>query len=198
MVRQSIGIKGYLGERIVRQWLENIVYKNEKHLKIVEQIVPLELYSPGGAFLDFGIIKNNKVYDIYEVKAQDYLLDRDDFNEPLIKMWKKETDYLDFKIQNNDEIFKSSKSVVPTLILLSPPDGNSIRNKLRDFEFQHIIFFSKIFNDFKESDFEISIDKIFEDMKKDIIFEINELQNPKKGKNNLVLFNNKLNDIEML
>ena len=51
-------------------------YKKSKEYTIASQIIPTNIPKKGGGYLDFGVIKNKIVEAVYEVKSQDYILDR--------------------------------------------------------------------------------------------------------------------------
>ena len=74
MPKREIGIRGYVGELIVEQWLR-CNFKPNKGYKIVNQIRPKDINARGGPYLDFGVIRKGKVCGIYEVKTQNYPLE---------------------------------------------------------------------------------------------------------------------------
>ncbi|NOR46622.1 MAG: hypothetical protein GQ533_01035 [Methanosarcinaceae archaeon] len=66
MPKSEVGLRGYIGEAIVKQWL------NIKHpeCRIVSQIMPTEVDGKGGPYLDFGVVRDDDVViEVYEVKT---------------------------------------------------------------------------------------------------------------------------------
>lgn len=64
MPNKGSKIRGYIGESIVRQWLE-IKYPEKDGFEIVEEILPSGVPKSGGPYLDFGVIKDGKVVAVF-------------------------------------------------------------------------------------------------------------------------------------
>ena len=86
MAEMDVGLRGFIGELVVQYWLEK---KYNKGFTIVRQIMPEEVDKKGGGYLDFGVINNKQeVVGVYEVKTQDYILDKGfKINKSLRYIW---------------------------------------------------------------------------------------------------------------
>ncbi len=114
MAERYIGIKGYVGELIVKTWLESIYHKEEYLIK--SQIRPGNIDPKRGPYLDFGVVnKSNEVELVCEVKTQDYILDGKyaKINKSLLYLWGyiSGEDRTEFKSEQNEPaIFQNASS----------------------------------------------------------------------------------------
>lgn len=165
MVTENIGLRGYLGEKIVEKWLEK-KYPDHEHYKIVRQIIPIKKDESrwiGGGHLDFGIIKDNKVKAIYEVKTQEPHIEEINLAWKYIK--ENINEKLEFEIQNDKEKRRipSDNNLDLKVVLLTKARDNVNLDK------NEIIWFKEIFDDKN-----LGIENI--DYKKDITDEIENIR----------------------
>lgn len=59
MPTRETGIKGYVGEQVVKQWLNKTVCKSKEY-NIVSQVKPVRIDNAGGPYLDFAVIKKGR------------------------------------------------------------------------------------------------------------------------------------------
>jgi len=173
MPKSEVGLRGYIGEAIVKQWL-SIKYPE---CKIVSQIMPTEVDGKGGPYLDFGVVKDGVVMGVYEVKTQDYILGKNfHINKALTHIWDSDEKNISFKVQNSKEILKGADDINAYLILLVPP--NDVGLSEIDNNIQYVKLFCEIFN---ESAFVVNKEMIYCETKKDIDGNLKILRNPKNG-----------------
>lgn len=129
MPERMTGIKGYVGEILVREWLKKKNSAQKYHVR--SEIIPNNVDQRGGPYLDLCVIKNNQIIRVFEVKTQDYTLD--DINKSLKYLWKmqkgkngkyfgeqqKEYAYINDEIGKENIVF--SKKVKSCLVLMCPP-----------------------------------------------------------------------------
>jgi len=163
MVKENIGLRGYIGEKIVEIWLKKIFPK----YKVIRQVIPEGVDKRGGPYLDFAVVKDKKIIKIYEVKTQEYPLNK--INKALCYIWESGSKIMKFKTQDNKEYI--AENFEAYIILLQKSDRN-LWNKYKD----KIIFFKKIFNNL---DIELISKIISEKGRVDIIKEINTLSKQK-------------------
>lgn len=173
MPRREIGLRGYLGEAIVEQWL-NIKCPS---CTIESQIIPKGVDKKGGPYLDFGVIKDNNVKEVYEVKTQDYILRKDfHINKSLIYIWNNKN--IEFNVQANKKCFYGSDDLKAYLILLVPPNDNWLNQNQK--YLKYVKLFSEIFND---PTFVLNKEKLYSQTKDDLEKNIEKLRKPENGKN---------------
>ncbi len=189
MPQRQIGIRGYVGEAVVKEWLDK-KYPNSKGYKIVSQIMPEDMPRKGGEYLDFAVIKENIVNSIYEVKTQDCILDKTfPINKALLFMWENKGKNLKLITQNGEK-YNSDIDTQSYLIILVPPnnDGN---NNIGKNNLKNIILFNEIFREFGDS---LNKVKIHNELLSDLENEIENLKNPTQGKTLLNEFIKMRND----
>ncbi len=180
MVRRSIGIRGYLGERIVEYWLEQ-KYPKEKGYFIIEEVVPQKHLKQGGNYLDFGVVRDDKVVAVYEVKTQDYGLKKHSFNDALIALWNKKNKFekiIRQYIEDEKKEFKLADKFNARLVLLVPPPKATMDNLEKD-EWENIMLMEEIFKDLKDKGFQIK--NILSKVKEDLEEEQKCIKNPTKN-----------------
>jgi len=118
MVSKGIGLRGYVGEEIIRLWLSR-KYGEEN---IVRQVVPEEFPRRGGPYLDFGILRNKVITGVCEVKTQDWDLTESGINKSLKYIWNNpgKSEYF---LSQDRQRYKSNKDVSAFLVLLRAPKG---------------------------------------------------------------------------
>lgn len=168
MAKRTIDLRGYIGEAIVRQWL-HYRYPEAEGYEIKYQILPSGIDRSGGPYLDFGILKDGLLEYVYEVKTQDYKLDK--LNKALKYIWENQGDLSTFEVQNDPKKYPVSPNFEAILILLVQPNFN----KLEIFRtFGHYIrYFNMIFDD---PDFQIDVEAIKDDFFKNYEIELKFLR----------------------
>ena len=178
MPEQRIGIRGYIGELIVYQYLCN-KFPEKDGYKTIKEIIPSDAQKKGGAFLDFAVIKGKTIKRIYEVKTQDFIFGENSRINPALEfIWK-----------NNPTKFEDSegKSYSTTddfnafLVLLVPPNLDFCKKIKKE----KIILFSELVIDgksFLKSLDNKEINQIILEFKKDLEEEIKTIKKPTKGK----------------
>jgi len=103
MPERTAGIKGYVGELIVKEWLKH-KYR-DSNATIEEQVLPDNVDNRGGPYLDLCVLKNDKIVEIYEVKTQNYEIR--DINKSLWYLWGEEkgTHNKYYKKDNGEEAY---------------------------------------------------------------------------------------------
>jgi hypothetical protein len=86
MAERIAGIKGYIGELIVREWLKHRY--DLPNYSIKTQIRPKNVDPEGGPYLDLCVLKGDEIIEVYEIKTQDYRILQ--INKSLSYLWKKE------------------------------------------------------------------------------------------------------------
>ncbi|MHA1224379.1 MAG: hypothetical protein ACTSP3_14215 [Candidatus Heimdallarchaeaceae archaeon] len=175
-----------MGERIVYFWLKNFEYSDQERYEIIEQVVPSELHSHGN-YLDFGVLEENKLIAFYEVKAQDYILDKDAFNKALLSIWDQEFELRKCKSLAGIE-YEIIDDFKAFLVLLVPPNKKTVTEKLLPNELKNIILFEEIFAKISTEQIAQIKEEITEKMQKDYDEEIEALKNPTQGKRLLKIF----------
>jgi hypothetical protein len=174
MPKSEIGLRGYIGEAIVNQWL-NRKYPISERYEVISQIIPDGVPKKGGPYLDFGVIKDNIVKEVYEVKTQDYIFDKTfNINISLEHIWKNKDKIFEFKDQNGKE-FKCDGNLKGYLILLAPPNKDG-RERLGE-NIKYVKLFSDIFDD---PNYSCESKEIFQNSEKDFVANIEHLKHPKE------------------
>ena len=183
MVKEEIKLRGYLGEAVVKQWL-NRKYPSEEKYSIVSQIIPRDVPKKGGGYLDFGVIKNEAVVAVYEVKTWDYIFSDNDLNHALKYLWKNTEKELSFDVQ--DSVTYSGRNVKTCLVLLAPPNEKGIQTIGEDNIRNHnVILFADILDELGD----IDVNAIINDIKPLIKKEIENIRKIRTGKTFLPKFN---------
>jgi hypothetical protein len=179
MPKRAIGLRGYVGELIVEQWL----CKKHHGCKIVRQILPDGVEKVGGPYLDFGVIRGGAVEEVYEVKAQDYILGRDtktnkaEINKALIHIWDRGPGG-EYTVQNCANHYADSGHVRGFLILLASPNSAALA-AIGQKNIDNIILFEEILHELGSDLNEAELIRIATD---DIRQSIQDLRNPTAGK----------------
>jgi hypothetical protein len=106
MPKAFYGLMGYLGERVVRQWLETKYQAPE--YTIVEQVMSEGIERKGGGYLDFGVVDEREIRYVYEVKCQDYIMDKSFRLNPAMEyLWTRDHGPLTFVTQSGQH-YRSS------------------------------------------------------------------------------------------
>lgn len=176
MAKREIGLMGYIGEAVVEQWLRWKYPAPE--FEVISQIIPADISPTGGGYLDFGVIQNQQVIGVYEVKSQDYILDKNfPINQALLRIWKGEEKPIGYKSQDGAEYFGDEQTMACLVSLVGP--NQDFMNKIGHDHLTHIILFQDIWDEFGEV-FEIGdILRIFSDDAEKVI---SMLRNPTQGK----------------
>ncbi|MBP7792020.1 MAG: hypothetical protein KA120_03055 [Candidatus Goldbacteria bacterium] len=191
MAEMDVGLRGFIGELVVQYWLEK---KYNKGFTIVRQIMPEEVDKKGGGYLDFGVINNKQeVVGVYEVKTQDYILDKGfKINKSLRYIWDNQGRILKFITQDKRE-FIGCKDTTGRLILLVGANDEGIKNIGCD-NLKNVILFDDILND---NGFEIDIERLKKDLIEQINVVLNVLKNPVNGKTTTKKFQEKRGNVEL-
>ena len=177
-MKREVGLRGYIGEAVVEQWLKK-KYPEHEGFEIVSQAIPDNISKKGGGYLDFCVIQNNTALAVYEVKCQNYILNKgSSLNKALLEIWKNPGKVNKIETQDGDS-FEVRKPFEAFLVLLVAPNESGIR-KIKTNNIAKVILFSDILEDITSSiDEELIINNIRSDLA--TIFEV--LQNPSQGKN---------------
>jgi hypothetical protein len=170
---------GYVGEVIVDYWLR-VKYPDPPY-SIVYQIKPIDYPRRGGPYLDFGVIKDEKVHAVYEVKSQDYIPDKSFVLNPALKaIWGHKNDIASFVNQDGME-FKSASDLKAYLVLLVCPNMDGVKRIGRQ-NLKQVILFSKVFEDLEKHGRTDYLKYVHGTFDKDIGRVIEILKNPTQGK----------------
>lgn len=177
MVTGEIGLRGYLGESIAKQWLRK-KYPESEGYEIISQIMPQGIPKKGGPYLDFGIIKDDIVKAVYEVKTQDYILGKDfHINTALKHVWNNKDKIKVFETQEGRKV-DSGDDIKAYLIILAPPNEGGMK-LLGEDKLQYVKLFGEIFED---PNFSLNLGEIHTNLEEDLKENIKHLTNPKQGK----------------
>ncbi len=175
MPQRFFALMGFVGERIVRQYLEE-TYPPDQY-EIVEQIIPARVSKKGGGFLDFGVLKNGNVEYVYEVKCQDYILGKDfQINKALLNLWENPHSAETFYMQEENRECRSINFQRAYLVALVGPNKDFI-NKHGIHNCANIILFSEVLD-------KISVDvkRLSSELQRDLQLTIGRIQKPLSGK----------------
>lgn len=174
MPKRFYGLIGYIGERIVRQYLEQ-KYDSE-HFHIVEQVIPLNANRRGGGYLDFGVLRNNNLDWVYEVKCQDYILDENFKLNPAIEyLWNKQNQSVDFITQDGEQYLTSNFQQAYIIALVGPNKDFIEKHGIHNCS--NIILFSEILTEGLPVK-----DRILAEMGTDLDFALEIIKHPTQGK----------------
>ncbi len=151
MALRSIGIRGYIGELLVEYWLKEVVYANTEDIEIISQVRPAEINPKGGPYIDIGVAQKGLMVSVYEVKTQDYALDKNfKINKALWHLWEN-PDECNTIICQNRNVYPKHEYFKAYLVLLVPPNQDG-RIKLREY-YKNLVFFSKIISNINTDNF---------------------------------------------
>lgn len=173
MPRQEIGIRGYVGERIVEQWLRRR-YPPPKY-QLVEQV---EFPEVSTSAIDFGILKRGRLEKIYEVKTQAYNFDEGMLNKPLKKIWGNPRRKWKYKYFDGKETQTGTEKIKAYLILLQQPSKNGQNKEIKPENFKRVAFFSDIWDGGKNNP---NIRLIVKGFKRHLVSTIKALAKLKNG-----------------
>ena len=175
MPTRETGIKGYVGEQVVKQWLNKTVCKSKEY-NIVSQVKPVRIDNAGGPYLDFAVIKNRTVIGIYEVKTQEYICGKDfQVNKALSYIWKNIGKAIQYKTQDGFFYWGTPRTKC-FLILLVGANKNG-RRIIGKKNLRNVIMFSEICKQVGK----INTSQIVTDFKKDLKMIKDRIFNTKHG-----------------
>jgi hypothetical protein len=138
MVNSSIGLRGYIGEEIVFEWL------SQQGKKVVRQVRPKGFPARGGPYLDFGVILENRLAEVYEVKTQDYALEKEAINKSLRYIW--ETAGVRTFLDQKGAEYPCENPDARIVLLVKPQKDLAIELERYD----RVVYFDKIFRELDE------------------------------------------------
>jgi len=175
MPRRSIGIRGYVGELVVEQYLLS-KYPPSKNYKIIKEMIPSESSRKGGGYLDLAVLLDNKVIEIYEVKTQDFIFGKSfKINPSLAHLWNNSKELHRF-CDSEGNNYDSSKNFQAFLVLLVAPNFEALKN-MGIQNVKNMILFEEL----KLDNF-LDIGKIKSLFGEDLREELIDIKNPKNGK----------------
>ena len=179
MPERTIGIRGYVGELVVYQYLKNKFPEN-KGYTILKEIIPSNFSQKGGGYLDLAVIYENKIIAIYEVKTQDFIFGKDFYPNPALRhIW--QNNPTQFKDSMNHK-FIADKNMKSFLVLLVPPNNQACENiGLKNIK--NIILFSDL-----NIDTFLNLEDIKLLFQQDLENELSTIKNPRNGKRILKSF----------
>ena len=173
MPERTIGIRGYVGELIVYQYLKNKFPESEGY-KIIKEIIPLDFSQKGGGYLDLAVTQGDKIRKIYEVKTQDFIFGKDFYPNPALKyIWEKHPTKFKDSMDNH---FIADKNIKAFLVVLVPPNDQACVNIGLE-NIKNIILFSDL-----NIDSFLNIQKIKLLFQQDLEKELKSIKNPRNGK----------------
>jgi hypothetical protein len=168
MPKREIGIRGYVGELIVEQWLRSKFPSNQGY-EIVNQIRPKGVAAKGGPYLDFGVIHRGIVHEIYEVKTQDYNLNK--INEALKHVWGNPIG--PYLIQDKKAELMGTGGTRARLVLLVKPQ----KSLTEEIAVDNIVYFKTILNDSENMQEGVDLKRIKDCFDEDVQKTINKIIN---------------------
>jgi hypothetical protein len=173
------GLKGYVAEAVIEHWLRR--RRQPTKCEIVRQIIPTDVDKKGGAFLDFGVIADGLVTEVYEVKGQDYIFGKDsEVNKSLLYLWKTHGQQLEFVTQDR-RLLQGTPGTKGFLVLLVPPNKDWVE-KIGAANVRFVKLFREIWGDMssKEDESEL-VQSILRDVAADITEVLSIFRNPTQG-----------------
>jgi hypothetical protein len=132
----------------------------------------------GGGHLDFGVIKDNIIFAVYEVKSQNYILGRDFVLNPALRaIWDHKRDIRSFVTRGGKE-FPCSPMLEAYLVLLVGPNQDGIKEIGRQ-NLNHVLLFSDFLGEIDE---QVCLKTIRRAVFTDVPNVIKILQRPTEGK----------------
>jgi len=174
MPKQEIGLMGYVGERVIEQWIRS-KYPSGQY-EVVSQIMSVDIPPKGGPYLDFGVVRKGLVEKIYEVKSQDYIF-AGPINTALEYIWKNKDKRLQYVTLEGNK-YQGSPTLEACLILLVGPNQYGIE-AIGTKNLQKVILFQDIWKDIGRG---FDFNSLIENIKEDAKAVIDMLQNPSVGK----------------
>lgn len=168
---------GYVGEAVVGQWLRH-KYPREEGYAVVSQVRPVGVPAKGGPYLDFGVVKGGELIVLYEVKSQDYIIDKSfKLNLSLLHVWSHRGEALEFVSQDGLG-FQGLPDTEAYVVLLVGPNEGAIAN-IGNENLSNIVLFSEIWED---DGWELDPNGLMAEIKEDIPKVISILKAPTQGK----------------
>lgn len=134
-------LNGYVGESIVDFWLRKRFPGHE----LAREVLPIGIPPVGGPTIDFGVLMNDVVEAVYEVKTQDYTFDgKSDPGKGLSFAWSQMGCSPTFKA--NGRIVQSSPSMTVKMICLRPPNA-AFFAKIGNHHIKDIMLFQEVWAD---------------------------------------------------
>jgi hypothetical protein len=163
-------LNGYVGEAIAEYWLRKRFPAHE----LTREILPTGLPPRGGPSIDFGILTNNVVESLYEVKTQDYTFDgKSTPGVGLSFVWSQTGRSLTFKTKDG-RIIQSSPSMTSTMICLRPPNAHFLA-KIGNHHIKDIMLFQELWADLTEEEAKRAV---MDRLQRDICEVLTFLRNP--------------------
>ena len=177
MPKREIGLMGYVGEAVVCQWLR-WKYAAAEGYTVISQVRPVDMPATGGPYLDFGVARGTDLVALYEVKSQDYILDKSfKLNSSLLYLWDHRGEAMEFASQDG-RTFQGLPGTEAYLVLLVGPNDGAIAN-IGAANLSNIFLFSEIWEELGSGfDREWVMAEIGEDIPK--VLDI--LKQPTQGK----------------
>ena len=179
MAKENIGLRGYLGEQIVKFWLR----KQNPNYQIISQIMP-KVNDPdikGGAYLDFAVADKGKIIQIIEVKTEDFVKYKSSKKNPSYIYFLKNPGKEINIINQDKEEFQTIPNYKLNFVCLVRPNVNYLLSEEYLINFQEtVILYSTILKD-------INIDGddfrnyLMGNIKKNIDEVIDTIKNPSKS-----------------
>lgn len=180
MPTKVTGLKGYVAEEVVSRWL--LRRYPPPTYEVVRQIIPVGCPRRGGGYLDFGVARGDVVTQVFEVKGQDYIFDRNsEVNKALAYLWQSPGTPMEFICQDQRKFMGVSETKA-FLVLLVPPNPGGIE-KIGRGNLQFVKLFQEIWTDLSQAEGEASvIDEIIRDIAQDVREVVSILKKPLQGK----------------
>ena len=183
MPRSHMALMGYVGEAIVEYWLR-WKYPVKDGFKIVSQIRPKAVPASGGPYLDFGVCRDGHIQYVYEVKGQDFIIDRSfAINRSLVYIWTANNDLGNFLSQDGDS-FAAEDGLRALLVLLAPPNKDGMKKIGRE-NLKNVILFADIWEELGSL---LTADQILRNLEADLHVIIDIFKNPTAGRRLLPRF----------
>ena len=174
MPKREIGLMGYVGEAVVRQWLVRKYPPDQ--FEIVDQIMPEGVPKQGGPYLDFGVIRDGRVEAVFEVKSQDYIWNSA-VNLSLSYLWSHRTTACDFVIQGGRAVAGLPTTEAYLVLLVAPNDKGIDHIDVENI--RNVVLFADIWNDLAE---EFDQRWISDQFEQDLPKVLSVLRAPRSGK----------------
>ncbi len=173
MPKREIGLMGYVGEAVVSQWLETRF--PEPQFEILTQIMPTDIPKHGGPYLDFGIVHDGVVVELFEVKSQDIIWE-ENVNLALRHIWEKRGELLNYVTQDGRS-FKGTVDTRARLILLGPPNSKGME-RIGEKNLEDVMLFEEVMDDLKDR---LDVDRLLATVADDVPRVLSILRHPSAG-----------------
>lgn len=174
MARREIGLMGYVGEAVVRQWLA-VQYPHDGY-EIIGQAMPVGVPTRGGPYLDFAVCRAGTVELLVEVKSQDYIWDMK-VNVGLAFIWNNRGSAMQFRTQEGRNL-DGTVETRAKLILLAPPNKKGIE-QIGTANLKDVLLFEEILADLGPR---LDDQPIIDAVSEDVSTVISILHNPTAGR----------------